>query len=33
VERFAEAFERDHVDGVIALLTSDAWLTMPPLPW
>jgi len=33
VDRFAEAFERGDVDGVIALLTSDAWLTMPPLPF
>jgi RNA polymerase sigma-70 factor (TIGR02960 family) len=33
VARFAEAFERDDVDGVIALLTDDAWLTMPPEPY
>jgi RNA polymerase sigma-70 factor (ECF subfamily) len=30
--RFAEAFEADDIDGVIALLTADAWLTMPPAP-
>jgi RNA polymerase sigma-70 factor (TIGR02960 family) len=28
--RFAEAFAADDVDGVVALLTRDAWLTMPP---
>src|SRR3954467_10489077 len=32
VARFAEAFESDDVDGVIALLTDDAWVTMPPDP-
>jgi RNA polymerase sigma-70 factor (TIGR02960 family) len=32
VERFADAFERGDIDGIVALLTSDAWLTMPPLP-
>jgi RNA polymerase sigma-70 factor (ECF subfamily) len=30
--RFAEAFERGDVPAVVALLTDDAWLTMPPLP-
>jgi RNA polymerase sigma-70 factor (ECF subfamily) len=30
--RFAEAFERRDVTAVVALLTDDAWLTMPPLP-
>jgi RNA polymerase sigma-70 factor, ECF subfamily len=30
--RFAEAVERGDVDGVAALLTDDARLTMPPLP-
>jgi RNA polymerase sigma-70 factor (TIGR02960 family) len=30
--RFAAAFEADDIDGVIALLTGDAWLTMPPAP-
>jgi RNA polymerase sigma-70 factor (ECF subfamily) len=30
--RFAEAFERGDVPAVIALLTDDAWLTMPPVP-
>jgi len=30
--RFADAFSTDDVDGVVALLTNDAWLTMPPAP-
>ena len=30
--RFADAFARDDVDGVVALLTDDAWLAMPPAP-
>jgi RNA polymerase sigma-70 factor (TIGR02960 family) len=30
--RFAEAFTADDIDGVVALLTDDAWLTMPPAP-
>jgi RNA polymerase sigma-70 factor (ECF subfamily) len=30
--RFAHAFSADDVPGVIALLTDDAWLTMPPAP-
>ncbi|HEX3978463.1 MAG TPA: sigma-70 family RNA polymerase sigma factor [Solirubrobacteraceae bacterium] len=32
VSRFAEAFERDDIDGVIALLTEDAVVSMPPEP-
>lgn len=30
--RFANAFSADDIDGVIALLTDDAWLAMPPAP-
>jgi RNA polymerase sigma-70 factor (TIGR02960 family) len=32
VGRFAEAFERDDIDGVVALLTHDALVSMPPQP-
>jgi RNA polymerase sigma-70 factor (ECF subfamily) len=32
VGRFAETVEEGDVDGMVALLTDDAWLTMPPLP-
>jgi RNA polymerase sigma-70 factor (TIGR02960 family) len=28
--RFVDAFEADDIDGLIGLLTDDAWLTMPP---
>ncbi len=31
--RFAAAVEAGDIDTVLALLTSDAWLTMPPEPW
>lgn len=31
-ERFAAAFSADDVEGVVALLTDDAWLAMPPAP-
>jgi RNA polymerase sigma-70 factor (ECF subfamily) len=30
VRRFADAFEADDIDGIVALLTDDAWVTMPP---
>ncbi len=30
--RFAAAFTAGDVDGVVALLTDDAWLAMPPAP-
>jgi RNA polymerase sigma-70 factor, ECF subfamily len=30
VRRFADAFEADDINGLVALLTEDAWLTMPP---
>jgi RNA polymerase sigma-70 factor (TIGR02960 family) len=32
VQRFTEAFEADDVDGVVSLLTEEAWFTMPPAP-
>jgi RNA polymerase sigma-70 factor (ECF subfamily) len=32
VRRFAEAWEAGNIDAVVALLTSDAVLTMPPAP-
>src|SRR5689334_18584562 len=32
VGRFAEAVENGDIDGMVALLTDDAWVTMPPLP-
>jgi len=33
VGRFAEAIETGDTDAVVALLTDDAWLTMPPEPY
>jgi RNA polymerase sigma-70 factor (ECF subfamily) len=33
VSRFADAIQTGDVDGVVALLTDDAWLTMPPEPY
>jgi len=30
--RFADAFEQGDVQAMVALLTDDAWLTMPPYP-
>jgi RNA polymerase sigma-70 factor (ECF subfamily) len=32
VGRFAEHVEDGDIDGMVALLTDDAWITMPPLP-
>jgi hypothetical protein len=29
--RFATAFTGDDVEGIVALLTDDAWFTMPPV--
>ena len=31
--QFAAAVEGGDVDGIVALLADDAWLTMPPLPF
>jgi RNA polymerase sigma-70 factor (TIGR02960 family) len=33
VGRFADAVESGDVDGLVTLLTDDAWLTMPPQPF
>jgi RNA polymerase sigma-70 factor (TIGR02960 family) len=33
VGRFAEAFARGDTKAVVALLTDDAWVTMPPYPF
>ena len=33
VGRFADAIESGDVDGMVGLLTDDAWLTMPPQPY
>jgi RNA polymerase sigma-70 factor (TIGR02960 family) len=33
VGRFANAIEDGDIDTVVALLTDDAWLTMPPYPY
>jgi hypothetical protein len=33
VGRFAEAFERGDTKAVVALLTDEAWVTMPPYPF
>ena len=32
VDRFTQAFEAADINGILALLTEDVWLTMPPLP-
>jgi RNA polymerase sigma-70 factor (TIGR02960 family) len=32
VQRFTDAWETDDIDGIVALLTDDAWLSMPPSP-
>jgi RNA polymerase sigma-70 factor (ECF subfamily) len=33
VDQFVDAFEQGDIDGVVALLTDDAKLTMPPEPF
>ena len=32
VEQFARAFLADDIDGMVALVTADAWFRMPPAP-
>jgi RNA polymerase sigma-70 factor (ECF subfamily) len=32
LRRLVRAFENSDVDGIVALMTDDAWLRMPPLP-
>jgi RNA polymerase sigma-70 factor (ECF subfamily) len=32
VRRFADAWVADDIDGIVALLTDEAWLRMPPSP-
>jgi RNA polymerase sigma-70 factor (TIGR02960 family) len=32
VEKFSLAFVRGDIDAILALLTEDTWMTMPPLP-
>ncbi len=32
-DRFADAFERGDIEDLIALLSEDAWVTMPPEPF
>jgi RNA polymerase sigma-70 factor (ECF subfamily) len=32
VGRFAETVQTGDIDGMVALMTDDAWVTMPPLP-
>jgi RNA polymerase sigma-70 factor (ECF subfamily) len=33
VERFTRAFQSDDIEALVALLTEDAWITMPPMPF
>jgi hypothetical protein len=33
VERFTRAFQSDDIEALVALLTEDVWLSMPPIPF
>jgi hypothetical protein len=33
VERFTRAFQSDDIESLIALLTEDVWISMPPIPF
>jgi RNA polymerase sigma-70 factor (ECF subfamily) len=32
IERLTQAYESDDLDGLVALLSEDVWLRMPPVP-
>jgi RNA polymerase sigma-70 factor, ECF subfamily len=32
LDRFVRAFEESDVDGIVALMSEDAWIRMPPVP-
>ncbi|MBV9601785.1 MAG: nuclear transport factor 2 family protein, partial [Chloroflexi bacterium] len=33
VERFTRAFQSDDIESLVALLTEDVWISMPPIPF
>jgi len=33
VERFTRAFQSDDIEALVALLTEDVWISMPPMPF
>jgi RNA polymerase sigma-70 factor (ECF subfamily) len=33
VERFTRAFQSDDIESLVALLTEDVWISMPPMPF
>jgi RNA polymerase sigma-70 factor (ECF subfamily) len=33
VEHFTRAFQSDDIEAVVALLTDDVWISMPPMPF
>jgi RNA polymerase sigma-70 factor (ECF subfamily) len=33
VEQFTRAFQSDDIEALVALLTEDAWISMPPMPF